>query len=112
MKYLIIPIFISLITLLSACKKEGFYQGDHFFVKNAGAEMPVYVKGNIQSGTFILFLHGGPGGNASLPSFMPVSKSSKTITPLLTGISGDRAFQWEILIQARLLLSNLWMTWI
>ncbi|MCB0523750.1 MAG: alpha/beta hydrolase [Lewinellaceae bacterium] len=74
MKYLIIPIFISLITLLSACKKEGFYQGDHFFVKNAGAEMPVYVKGNIQSGTFILFLHGGPGGNASLPSFMPVSK--------------------------------------
>ena len=74
MKYLIIPIFISLITLLSACKKEGFYQGDHFFVKNAGAEMPVYVKGNIQSGTCILFLHGGPGGNASLPSFMPVSK--------------------------------------
>ncbi|MEZ4926887.1 MAG: alpha/beta hydrolase [Saprospiraceae bacterium] len=74
MKYIIIPIFISLITLLSACKKEGFYQGDHFFVKNAGAEMPVYVKGNIQSGTFILFLHGGPGGNASLPSFMPVSK--------------------------------------
>ena len=63
---------IILITF-SSCEKESFYEGDHFFVRNAGAEMPVYVKGNIASGTFILFLHGGPGGNASLPSFMPVS---------------------------------------
>ena len=74
MKNLEILLTFSLLMLLVACKKEDFYQGDHFFVKNAGAEMPVYVKGNIQSGTFILFLHGGPGGNASLPSFMPVSK--------------------------------------
>ena len=74
MKKLAILISVTLVMFLSACEKQGFYQGDHFFVKNAGAEMPVYVKGNIQSGTFILFLHGGPGGNASLPSFMPVSK--------------------------------------
>ena len=74
MKNLAILISLTLVMFLSACEKEGFYQGDHFFVKNAGAEMPVFVKGNIQSGTFILFLHGGPGGNASLPSFMPVSK--------------------------------------
>ena len=73
MKNLAILISVLVFTLFSACEKEGFYQGDHFFVKNAGAEMPVYIKGNIQSGTFILFLHGGPGGNASLPSFMPVS---------------------------------------
>lgn len=59
--------------VLTSCEKEDFYEGDHFFVRKAGAEMPVYVKGNIASGTFILFLHGGPGGNASLPSFMPVS---------------------------------------
>lgn len=74
MKNLALLVFVSVIISLSACSKETFYQGDHFFVKNAGAEMPVYVKGNIQSGIFILFLHGGPGGNASLPSFMPVSK--------------------------------------
>lgn len=74
MKNLVILIFIPVYILLSACEKEEFYQGDHFFIKSAGAEMPVYVKGHIQSGTFILFLHGGPGGNASLPSFMPVSK--------------------------------------
>lgn len=75
MKRIILLLSVFSIMLLSACRKEEFYQGDHFFIKNAGAEMPVFVKGNIQSGTFILFLHGGPGGNASLPSFMPVSKT-------------------------------------
>lgn len=74
MKNLIIATSIILSIVLVACEKENFFEGDHFFVRSAGAEMPVYVKGNIHSGTFILFLHGGPGGNASLPSFMPVSK--------------------------------------
>ena len=74
MKNLSFIFFISLIIFISSCEKENYYQGDHFFIKNAGAEMPVYVKGNIKSGIFILFLHGGPGGNASLPSFMPVSQ--------------------------------------
>ncbi len=74
MKNLIVSIFIILSVGFTSCVKEDFYEGDHFFVRNAGAEMPVFVKGNIASGTFILFLHGGPGGNASLPSFMPVSK--------------------------------------
>ncbi|MDX2432359.1 MAG: alpha/beta hydrolase [Bacteroides sp.] len=36
--------------------------------------MPVYIKGNIESGVFILFVHGGPGGNATLASFIPVSQ--------------------------------------
>ena len=36
--------------------------------------MPVYIKGNIESKVFILFVHGGPGGNASLASFIPVSQ--------------------------------------
>lgn len=66
--------FLIIFMFASGCEKETFYQGDHFFVENEGAKMPVYVKGNIQSGTFIFFLHGGPGGNASLPSFMPVSR--------------------------------------
>ncbi len=74
MKNLVIHFLFIILVFLFSCEMDEFYQGDHFFVKNAGAEMPVYVKGNIQSGIFILFLHGGPGGNASLPSFMPVSK--------------------------------------
>ena len=60
--------------LITSCSKEKFYDGDHFFIKNAGAEMPVYIKGNIESKVFILFIHGGPGGSASLASFIPVSK--------------------------------------
>jgi proline iminopeptidase len=74
MKKLLIPTLILGLIVFTSCEKENFYEGDHFFVSNKGAEMPVFVKGNISSGTFILFLHGGPGGNATLPSFMPVSK--------------------------------------
>lgn len=74
MRLLVIAIALSALFTMSSCEKENFYLGDHFFIKNAGAEMPVYVKGNIASSVFIIFLHGGPGGSASLPSFMPVSK--------------------------------------
>ncbi len=74
MKTIVLFTLSILLFVLTACEKVDFYEGDHFFVRDAGAEMPVYVKGNIASGTFILFLHGGPGGNATLPSFMPVSK--------------------------------------
>ena len=71
----IILVFVLLTSILfSSCEKESFYDGDHFFVKNDGAEMPVYIKGNIESKVFILFVHGGPGGNASLSSFLPVAK--------------------------------------
>lgn len=67
-------LIISIGFIITACKKEKYFDGDHFFIKNKGAEMPVFVKGNLESNTVIIFLHGGPGGNASLPSFMPVSK--------------------------------------
>lgn len=59
MKTYISTIWILFIFLLSSCKKAGFYEGDHFFIKNKGAEMPVTVKGNIESKKFVLFLHGG-----------------------------------------------------
>ncbi|KPM47664.1 alpha/beta hydrolase [Jiulongibacter sediminis] len=74
MKRTVLLLNLLMAVLFTACQKESFYEGDHFFIRNAGAEMPVFVKGNVESGTFILFLHGGPGGNASLPSFMPVSQ--------------------------------------
>jgi len=74
MRLLVLAIALSVLFTTSSCEKENLYDGDHFFVRNEGAEMPVFVKGNKESGIFILFLHGGPGGSASLPSFMPVSK--------------------------------------
>jgi pimeloyl-ACP methyl ester carboxylesterase len=73
MKYLSAIITV-LIIVLTSCSKEKYFEGDHFFISNKGAKMPVYIKGNIESNTFIIFLHGGPGGNASLSSFLPVSK--------------------------------------
>lgn len=74
MRFLVLSFTLSSLFTMISCKKENFYDGDHFFIKNAGAEMPVYIKGNIASKTFILFVHGGPGSNASLVSFLPVAK--------------------------------------
>ena len=73
MKNLILSAIV-LALLFTSCEKENFYKGDHFFVENTGAIMPVYIKGNFESRIFILFVHGGPRGNASLSSFLPVSK--------------------------------------
>jgi len=74
MKLIKLVLALFALSILTSCGKENHYQGDHFFIKNAGAEMPVYIKGNIESRIFILFVHGGPGGNSSLSSFLPVSK--------------------------------------
>lgn len=37
-----------------------------FYLRHAGADMPVVVEGNTASGTFIVMLHGGPGSNAMI----------------------------------------------
>lgn len=60
-------IFILLIgTLFSACKKEEApYEEDFFFLKSKGAQMPIWVRGNIASDKIILLLHGGPEGGSS-----------------------------------------------
>jgi pimeloyl-ACP methyl ester carboxylesterase len=74
MRLIFIAIALSALFTMSSCEKENYYDGDHFFIRNAGAEMPVYIKGNFESKIFILFVHGGPGSNASLVSFLPVAK--------------------------------------
>lgn len=52
----------SILMLLSACRKsEWLTEGDYFFLENKGAVMPIWVKGNISSGIFIITNHGGPG---------------------------------------------------
>lgn len=37
--------------------------------------MPVWVKGNQESDVFILFLHGGPGGSATIATLLPAFQS-------------------------------------
>ena len=38
--------------------------GDWFYLENDGAVMPVWVRGNTASKTFVVFLHGGPGNSS------------------------------------------------
>lgn len=61
-------IFLSILVIafcLTSCKKETVQLNQNtnevFWLSNAGADMPVWVKGNTASHVMILFLHGGPG---------------------------------------------------
>jgi proline iminopeptidase len=59
-------LFIPLLALgLTSCAVSDLQtEGNYFFLRSVGADMPVWVRGNAQSDVFVLFLHGGPGGTA------------------------------------------------
>lgn len=63
MKHLFLCVIISFCVI--SCKKESVQLSTNtnevFWLSNAGADMPVWVKGNTASHVMILFLHGGPG---------------------------------------------------
>ena len=46
---------------------------NYFWVNRENATMPVWVKGNIDSGVFIVFNHGGPGSSGTLESIIEVN---------------------------------------
>jgi hypothetical protein len=54
---LILIIFLYLSLTLS------IYPINYFWVERNQAVMPVWVWGNIESGVFIIFNHGGPGSS-------------------------------------------------
>jgi proline iminopeptidase len=79
----IICILLSIIG--TACEKNDFeltaHADEFFFLRNDGADLPVWVKGNTASKTLIVYLHGGPGGGGSLGSPLLLnSKFVETIT--------------------------------
>ncbi len=52
--------------MLFGCGEEEFQvAGDFFYLESEEAIMPVWVKGNQASNTFIILLHGGPEGGSS-----------------------------------------------
>ncbi len=58
-------ILFFIISTLVSCKKEDFsILSDVIYIRNAGADMPAYIYGNVSEKIFIIFLHGGPGNNA------------------------------------------------
>lgn len=61
-----IIIIVLVITLfINSCGdfllNDEYKGGDWFYLENAGAVMPVWVRGNTASNIFVIFLHGGPG---------------------------------------------------
>ncbi len=65
-------IIFSLVLLffVAGCEKPHI-NGDFVYVSHHGADLPVWVKGNIPSGVFLIYLHGGPGGS----SFIDIQNS-------------------------------------
>lgn len=53
----------------TSCERNDFElttnADEFFFLRNKGADLPVWVKGNTASKTMIVYLHGGPGGGGS-----------------------------------------------
>ncbi len=90
MRHHYFSIVLSTLFLITSCSKENFYDGDHFFVKNAGAEMPVYIKGNIESKVFILFVHGDQAGMHHWLLLFLYRKSWRKTMLLPIGTSGHR----------------------
>ncbi len=59
-------ILLSLLMLVSCYRDEQIdgQLSDEFYVRNGAVDMPVWVRGNTDAKEFIIFLHGGPLGNA------------------------------------------------
>ncbi|MCL2012423.1 MAG: alpha/beta fold hydrolase [Cystobacterineae bacterium] len=76
----VVIILFAITLFLSSCGdfllNDEFKGGDWFYLENAGAIMPVWVKGNKSSNTFVIFLHGGPGDTAMTvePAFKTLEK--------------------------------------
>ncbi len=47
------------------CTKKNTETSQRFYFRNDGADLAVQIDGNMASKTFILLLHGGPGGGGS-----------------------------------------------
>lgn len=60
----IIKISILLFVTFCAASCERDADDEIFFLRHKEADMPVWVRGNVDSNVFVLFLHGGPGGSS------------------------------------------------
>jgi pimeloyl-ACP methyl ester carboxylesterase len=63
-KTISIFLLLGLLLCFSACEKSEFLNdGEYFFLKNNGAVLPVWIRGNLSSGIILVTVHGGPGGS-------------------------------------------------
>ena len=52
------------------------WPNNYFWIERKEARMPVWVRGNIDSGTFIVFNHGGPGSCGTAESLFEVNPAN------------------------------------
>lgn len=56
---------LALAAMFPACALSPYLsEGDFYFISRKGATMPVLVRGALDSGTVIIYCHGGPGSTA------------------------------------------------
>ena len=62
---------ILLTVFATSCTKENIgFSDDLSFIRNKGADMPVWVRGNTASGVFVILNHGGPGSSGLFEVYM------------------------------------------
>jgi len=65
-----------LIVVLLLSITVSIFPKNYFWVERNQAIMPVWVRGNIESGVFIIFNHGGPGSSGTLESIIEVNPAN------------------------------------
>lgn len=70
-------IFLLILFIFVSCDNP-YSDGTMIFVRSRGADLPVYIKGNLESNTALMVIHGGPGGDsmvyAAIPSFQTLEE--------------------------------------
>jgi proline iminopeptidase len=70
MKNIYLLYLLGILICFGACEKNKFEisscADEFLFLRNDGADLPVWVKGNTASKTMIVYLHGGPVGKGAL----------------------------------------------
>jgi len=54
-------LFIILSVTFFACSDDDSSVRDTFYLRNDGADMPIWVRGNLNADKIMIFFHGGPG---------------------------------------------------
>jgi len=67
---------IILIAIVYLSMVVSIWPKDYFWIERKNATMPVWVRGNIESGVFIIFNHGGPGSCGTLESIIEVNPAN------------------------------------
>ena len=65
MKRLSVLMACAMLALSCGRALEGVEHEEVLFLRHAGADMPIWVRGNLSSGVIILVVHGGAGGNSA-----------------------------------------------